>query len=96
MRSPTGRPDLLRRSQRHRDRRQPATGDGGWVQFAFHGICPSDCSDITTPAAEFDHFLTWLADQQTQGNLVVRTVGDVIGGDVAGPVSGLGGEGCIS
>ena len=56
------------------------TGDGGWVQLTFHGMCPSDCSDITTPAAEFDDFLSWLADQQAQGKLIVRTVGDVIGG----------------
>ena len=25
------------------------TGGGGWVQLTFHGICPTDCSDITTP-----------------------------------------------
>jgi peptidoglycan/xylan/chitin deacetylase (PgdA/CDA1 family) len=66
----------------------PTSGDGGWVQLTFHGICPSDCSDITTPAAEFDQFLSWLADQQAQGKLIVRTVGDVIGGPVAPPVSG--------
>ena len=37
-------------------------------------------SDITTSQSEFDEFLTWLADQQAQGKLVVLTVGDVIGG----------------
>jgi peptidoglycan/xylan/chitin deacetylase (PgdA/CDA1 family) len=66
----------------------PYSGDGGWVQLTFHGICPTDCSDITTPAAEFEAFVTWLADQQADGKLIVRTVGDVIGGDVAPAVSG--------
>ena len=65
-----------------------ARGDG-WVQLTFHGLCPSDCSDITTPQApQFDQFLTWLADQQAQGKLIVRTVGDVIGGPVQPPVPG--------
>jgi peptidoglycan/xylan/chitin deacetylase (PgdA/CDA1 family) len=65
-----------------------SAGGGGWLQLTFHGLCPTDCSDITTPAADFDHFLSWLADQQAQGALIVRTVGDVIGGPVAAPVSG--------
>jgi peptidoglycan/xylan/chitin deacetylase (PgdA/CDA1 family) len=66
----------------------PYSGDGGWVQLTFHGICPSDCSDITTPVGQFEEFVTWLADQQLHGKLIVRTVGDVIGGDVAPAVSG--------
>ena len=61
---------------------------GGWSILTFHGICPTDCSDITTPQALFEEFVTWLADQQTQGHLIVRTVGDVIGGPVAPPVQG--------
>ena len=61
---------------------------GGWVQLTFHGLCPTDCSDITTPQAEFEELMAWLADQQAQGNLIVRTVGDVIGGPVQPPVSG--------
>ena len=59
------------------------SGDGGWVQLTFHGICPSDCTDITTPVGEFEDFVTWLADQQQDGKLIVRTVGEVIGGAVA-------------
>ena len=61
---------------------------GGWVQLTFHGLCPTDCSAITTPQAEFEELMAWLADQQAQGNLIVRTVGDVIGGPVQPPVSG--------
>lgn len=66
----------------------PYSGDGGWVQLTFHGICPTDCSDITTPVGEFEEFVTWLADQQEDGKLIVRTVGDVIGGDVHAAMSG--------
>jgi peptidoglycan/xylan/chitin deacetylase (PgdA/CDA1 family) len=69
----------------------PYSGDGGWVQLTFHGICSDDivlsCSDITTPAAVFEQFVEWLADQQAQGRLVVSTVGDVIGGEVRPAVS---------
>lgn len=55
---------------------------GGWVQFTFHGICPSDCTDLSTAEPAFTELMTWLADQQLQGNLLVRTVGEVIGGSV--------------
>lgn len=64
---------------------------GGWLQLTFHGICPGDCSDITTSGPEFEDFLAWLETQQAQGTVLVRTVGDVIGGPVqpstAGPVA---------
>lgn len=62
------------------------TNGGGWVQLTLHGVCPTDCSDITLPTNEFNPFLDWVVDQQTQGKLIVRTVGDVIGGPVAGQV----------
>jgi peptidoglycan/xylan/chitin deacetylase (PgdA/CDA1 family) len=61
---------------------------GGWLQLTFHGLCPTDCSDITTKQNDFNQFLDWLVDQQNQGNLIVRTVGDVIGGPVQPPVKG--------
>ena len=46
---------------------------GGWVQLTFHAI---------TAIPAFTDFVLWLADQQAQGRLVVRTVGEVIGGAV--------------
>lgn len=58
------------------------SGDGGWVVFTFHGICPTDCTDIGVAAPVLNQFLGWLAGQQAQGKLIVRTVGDVIGGEV--------------
>ena len=71
---------------------------GGWVQLTFHKLCTTDCTgkvnelpdsaSIATPQAQFEDLLTWLADQQAQGTLIVRTVGDVIGGPVQPPVAG--------
>jgi len=56
---------------------------GGWVQLTFHGICPTDCTDLSISEPAFTEFVKWLADQQIQGNFIVRTVGEVIGGPVA-------------
>lgn len=74
-----------------------ASGNG-WVQLTFHRLCTTDCTDavnimpdsssIATNQDVYDQFLTWLADQQAQGNLIVRTVGDVVGGPVQPPVRG--------
>jgi peptidoglycan/xylan/chitin deacetylase (PgdA/CDA1 family) len=61
---------------------------GGWLQLTFHGLCPTDCSQITTPQAVFEEFIAWLATQQAAGSVLVRTVGDVIGGPVQPPVTG--------
>jgi peptidoglycan/xylan/chitin deacetylase (PgdA/CDA1 family) len=67
---------------------QVLSGDGGWVQLTFHGMCPTDCSDITVAQDRLDAFLGWLADQQAQGKIIVRTVGEVTGGPVRSPVPG--------
>jgi len=61
---------------------------GGWVQLTFHGICPVDCTDLSVAEPAFTDFVKWLAEQQLQGNLVVRTVGEVIGGPVNPPPLG--------
>ena len=45
---------------------------GGWVQLAFSAISEQDLTD----------FVVWLADQQAQGRVTVRTVGEVVGGPV--------------
>ncbi|WP_051053530.1 polysaccharide deacetylase family protein [Mycolicibacterium chubuense] len=61
---------------------------GGWIELTFHGLCPTDCNSLTTPQTEFGDFLAWLAGQQSAGKLLVRTVGDVIGGPVRPPIAG--------
>lgn len=58
------------------------SGVGGWVQITFHGMCPSDCTEIGVNKTVFEQFVHWLADQQKQGQFIVRTVGEVIGGQV--------------
>jgi peptidoglycan/xylan/chitin deacetylase (PgdA/CDA1 family) len=68
--------------------KQVESGAGGWVQLTFHGVCPTDCSDITISEEHLDQFLAWLARQQADGKLIVRPVGDVIGGPVRSPVAG--------
>ena len=59
-----------------------ATTAGGWLQLTFHDICSTECSDMAIPEAEFENFVTWLADKQAAGTVLVSTVGDVIGGPV--------------
>jgi peptidoglycan/xylan/chitin deacetylase (PgdA/CDA1 family) len=70
---------------------------GGWVQLTFHNICESGCGDPTTTPAIFRDFVEWLAPRAQSNNTVVKTVGDVIGGDalpvVAGPTTPAAGPG---
>src|SRR4029079_8353772 len=33
---------------------QVMANNGGWVQLPFHGICPTDCTDITVAQDRFD------------------------------------------
>jgi peptidoglycan/xylan/chitin deacetylase (PgdA/CDA1 family) len=61
---------------------------GGWLQLTFHGLCTTDCSQISTPQAQFQELVSWLADQQAQGLVLVRPVGDIIGGPVLPAVVG--------
>ncbi len=75
-----------------------AIATGGWLQLTFHKLCTTDCTaginelpdsaSVATPQLEFEDFLTWLAAQQAQGLVLVRTVGDVIGGPVQPAVAG--------
>jgi peptidoglycan/xylan/chitin deacetylase (PgdA/CDA1 family) len=80
---------------------EAAMAVGGWLPLTFHKLCTTDCTDasnqlpdsasVATPQVEFEDFVSWLATQQAQGSVLVRTVGDVIGGPVqpavAGPVA---------
>lgn len=55
---------------------------GGWLVFVFHGTCPETCSDITVSEDLFSQFAHWLGEEQRQGLLIIRTVGEVMGGPV--------------
>jgi len=51
---------------------------GGWAIFVFHHVCDG-CDQYAIKPEIFSEFARWLGAQQSNG-LVVKTVGDVIGG----------------
>lgn len=53
---------------------------GGWVIFTFHHIC-DECDAYAIPPKLFSKFADWLGEQQANG-LVIKTVGEVVGGEV--------------
>lgn len=69
--------------------RQAPQHRGGWVQLIFHHICMS-CDPYAVTLPDFDTLMAWLASQQRQHLIVVKTVKQVIGGRfkpaVEGPV----------
>jgi putative cell wall-binding protein/peptidoglycan/xylan/chitin deacetylase (PgdA/CDA1 family) len=68
-----------------------AEAEGGWVQLTFHHICDGcgfDANDPTTSPALFDQFTTWLAAWQDGTTKTVKTVNQVVGGDVKPLVQG--------
>lgn len=60
-------------------------GGGGWAIFVFHHVC-DDCNKFSVSPQLFDEFAAWLHEQQSNG-LVVKTVGEVIGGEILSEVS---------
>ncbi len=50
---------------------------GGWVILIFHHVC-DNCDYFSVQPDVLDRFAGWLADQQSSGNLTVRTVGEVM------------------
>jgi peptidoglycan/xylan/chitin deacetylase (PgdA/CDA1 family) len=57
---------------------QVAEAGGGWVIFVFHHIC-DDCDQYSIERETFAAFADWLGAQRANG-LVVKTIGDVMGG----------------
>lgn len=54
---------------------------GGWVQLTFHTFCESQCGELAFNTELFTQFLDWLGPRAASNNTVVKTVGDVVGGD---------------
>ena len=54
---------------------------GGWVQLTFHTFCGAQCGALAVNTEIFTQFLDWLGPRAASNNTVVKTVGDVIGGD---------------
>jgi peptidoglycan/xylan/chitin deacetylase (PgdA/CDA1 family) len=64
---------------------------GGWLQYTFHTLCTTGtCDSISITPTLLTQFAQWLAARQTQAgqNIVVKTVGSVIGGTVKPLVNG--------
>jgi peptidoglycan/xylan/chitin deacetylase (PgdA/CDA1 family) len=53
---------------------------GGWVILVFHHICDK-CDEYSIDPKSFTEFAGWLKEQQGNG-LVIKTVGEVVGGEV--------------
>ncbi len=51
---------------------------GGWVIFVFHHVCDG-CNQYAIGLETFSKFAQWLGEQQSNG-LVIKTMGDVMGG----------------
>jgi peptidoglycan/xylan/chitin deacetylase (PgdA/CDA1 family) len=62
-------------------------GGGGWVILIFHHVCDG-CDEFSVKPDTFAAFLDWLPTRYDDG-LVVKTVGEVVGGPVKPPVSSV-------
>jgi peptidoglycan/xylan/chitin deacetylase (PgdA/CDA1 family) len=65
--------------------RQVARHGGGWVPLVFHEVC-SRCSEMGVRPSELRSLLAWISRHRADG-YVVRTVGDVVGGQALAVVS---------
>ena len=63
---------------------QAENSGGGWVNLIFHRICNNACDPYSITPANFSAVLDWL---QTQSNVSIETVKQVIGGPVNPAVS---------
>lgn len=50
---------------------------GGWLILIFHHVC-AGCDYFSVPPDVFQRFISWLTEEQAQGRVKVRTVGDII------------------
>jgi peptidoglycan/xylan/chitin deacetylase (PgdA/CDA1 family) len=63
---------------------QAEQNGGGWVQIVFHRVCEG-CGIYAITPAQLTQFLDWLVPRAQIGT-VVRTVSDVVGGELRPPV----------
>jgi len=54
---------------------------GGWAIFVFHHVCDG-CDQYSVSPDAFTKFANWLGSQQINNGLIIKTVGEVIGGEV--------------
>jgi peptidoglycan/xylan/chitin deacetylase (PgdA/CDA1 family) len=53
------------------------TDGGGWLVLIFHHVC-DDCDFFAASPAVWQRFIPWLAEEQAQGRVKIRTVGEVV------------------
>ncbi|MBK8822624.1 MAG: polysaccharide deacetylase family protein [Anaerolineales bacterium] len=54
---------------------------GGWVIFVFHHVCDG-CDQYAVDLDTFSKFAAWLGSQQKNNGLIIKTVDEVVGGEV--------------
>jgi len=54
---------------------------GGWAIFVFHHVC-TGCDPYSVDLETFSNFAAWLARQRDNNGLVIKTVDEVIGGEM--------------
>jgi Polysaccharide deacetylase len=55
----------------------------GWLSVTFHDICSSTCDSpdgYLMATSQFTSLMSWIEQQEQAGNIVVRTMGQVVGG----------------
>jgi peptidoglycan/xylan/chitin deacetylase (PgdA/CDA1 family) len=57
------------------------TEGGGWAIFVFHHVCDG-CDEYAVSYDTFSKFASWLGHQQEANGLKIKTIGEVIGGEV--------------
>ena len=67
---------------------------GDWVLLQFHFVCPdtdASCNqeEYSITTSNFTAFLTWLQGQVNSGAVVVKTVGQVMGGTPGNPIPAI-------
>lgn len=56
-------------------------GGGGWAIFIFHHVC-GGCDKYAIDIDTFTKFAEWIGSQQVNNGLIIKTVGEVVGGEV--------------
>lgn len=54
---------------------------GGWAIFVFHHVC-DDCDQYSVDLDTFTKFANWLGHQSKANGLVIKTIDEVIGGEI--------------
>jgi len=55
----------------------------GWLSLTFHDICATTCDSpagYTMAVTEFQVLMSWIQQQEQAGNIVVKTMAQVVGG----------------